>query len=179
MIPGVVARRYARAILELGSEANTLDALVDEIGRIAATYDGSQELQDALQNPLVGIASKKGILEELAGKLTLSPVAKNVLFLLNERRRMPVLPGIAQELRTLRDARRGIVRAEVTSAKPLSEDYYAKLKVQLERLTGKKIEIDKKLDPELLAGVVARIGDTVYDGSLRARLAEMKSSLLN
>jgi len=76
------------------------------------------------------------------------------------------------------DERRGIVRAEVLTAMPLPEDYFGKLQRELERITGRRIALDRKLDPSLICGVVVRVGDTVYDGSLIARLRQMKDSLL-
>jgi F-type H+-transporting ATPase subunit delta len=91
---------------------------------------------------------------------------------------MRALPAIVRELRILSDKKRGVLRAQVTSAKPLTPAYLDRLKVQLEKMTGKKVEIDLTEDPELLAGVVARIGDRVYDGSLRSRLREMRAQLL-
>lgn len=178
MISGAVASRYARAIYELGAEAGSPDALVDEIGRVARAYDESAELRAALDNPLVAFDAKKGILAELADRLGLSATAKHTLFLLNDRRRLRALPAIAQRLREASDQKKGVLRAEVVSAAPLGDAYLERLRAQLEKMTGKKVVLDKREDPSLIAGVVARIGDTVYDGSLRARLTQLKTALL-
>jgi F-type H+-transporting ATPase subunit delta len=178
MIAGVVARRYANALIELGAELGQLDALVEEIGAVAESYAASPELQDALENPLFPYATKKNILSELGKAIGLGQTAQNALFLLNDRRRMRVLPGIAQLLREMSDKRKGLLRAEVVTAAPLAEAYYARLQQQLEKMTGRKIVLDKREDPTILAGVITRIGDTVYDGSLRARLHEIKHALL-
>jgi F-type H+-transporting ATPase subunit delta len=78
----------------------------------------------------------------------------------------------------LSDAKQGVLRAEVTTAVRLSEGYYAKLQAQLEKMTGQRVALDRREDPAILAGVIARIGDRVYDGSLRARLTELGHSLL-
>ena len=177
MIAANVARRYAKALVDLGLETGTLDALSDEISRAASAYGASADLRQAMENPLVSYAQKKGILTELAEKLGLGPVARNTLLLLNDRRRLRILPGVAQLLREISDAKKGVLRAEVISAAPLSEAYYGKLLVQLEKMTGKKVVLEKREDPALLAGVVTRIGDTVYDGSLLARLREMRHAL--
>jgi F-type H+-transporting ATPase subunit delta len=88
------------------------------------------------------------------------------------------LPAIAQLLREMSDAKQGILRAEVTTAVRLSDAYYAKLQAQLEKMTGQRVAIDKREDPSILAGVIARIGDRVYDGSLRSRMTELGQSLL-
>jgi F-type H+-transporting ATPase subunit delta len=177
MIAGVVARRYATALLELGSESGQLDALVEEIGEVASVYESSAELRESLENPLFPHAVKKAILEDLASTIGLGQTARNALHLLGDRRRMRVLPGIAKLLREMSDKKKGLLRAEVVTAAPLSEAYYTRLQQQLEKLTGKKVALDRREDPSLLAGVVTRIGDTVYDGSLRTRLQEIKHAL--
>ena len=178
MIAGAVARRYAKALIELGSETGQLDALVEEISAVAASYEASVELQDALENPLFPYAVKKALLAEVATTIGLSQTATHALFLLNDRRRMRTLPGVAKLLREMNDKKKGILRAEVVTAAPLSEAYYARLQQQLEKMTGKKVVIDRREDPSILAGVVTRIGDTLYDGSLQTRLNEIKHALL-
>lgn len=178
MIPGVIARRYATALLELGSETNQLDALVDELQRTAQAFELSAELRTALADPLIPVQAKHEIIREVATLLTLGQVTKNALALLVDRRRIKALPAIAQELRTMADDKRGILRAEVLTAMPLPEEYFTQLQQQLERVTGRRIALDRKLDPSLISGVVARVGDTVYDGSLIARLRKMKETML-
>ncbi|HEY2514980.1 MAG TPA: ATP synthase F1 subunit delta [Polyangiaceae bacterium] len=178
MIAGAVARRYAQALIELGAESGQLDALVEEISAIAASYESSPELQDSLENPLFPHAVKKNILSDLAQTIGLGQTTRNALFLLNDRRRMRVLPGIARLMREMNDKKKGLLRAEVVTATALSEAYYGRLQQQLEKMTGKKVVLDKREDPTILAGVITRIGDTVYDGSLRSRLHEIKHALL-
>jgi F-type H+-transporting ATPase subunit delta len=173
-----VARRYAKAILELGSERGKLDALVNEMSDAAAAYKSSPELRAALENPLVALDAKKAILDELSQRLGLSPTAHHALRLLGDRRRLRALPAIAQLLRELNDAKRGVVRAEVITAVRLSDGYYQRLQTELEKMTGKKVVLDTREDATILAGVITRIGDMVVDGSLRSRLQEMKTALL-
>jgi F-type H+-transporting ATPase subunit delta len=178
MIPSAVALRYAKALFALGEESGQLEAIVAELGRAASTYESSAELRQALENPLVPHPAKRSIVTEVAQRLSLGASSKNTLLLLSDRRRLRALPAIVRELRVLSDKKRGVVRAVVTTAKPLSAAYQERLKVQLEKMTGKKVELDVSEDASLLAGVVARIGDRVYDGSLRSRLAEMRTQLL-
>jgi F-type H+-transporting ATPase subunit delta len=178
VIPGVIARRYATALIELGTETGQLDALVDEIGRAAQAYTASPELRTAMADPLVSNHAKHAILGEVADKLSLGPAAKNTLKLLLDRRRIQALPAIANRFREMADAKRGILRAEVLTAMPLPEEYFGMLQQQLERITGRRIALDRKLDPTLICGVVARVGDTVYDGSLIARHRHLKDSML-
>lgn len=178
MIGTNVARRYAKALIEIGTETSTLQALVGEITSVAEAYASSPELQRALDNPLVAHEAKKAILTEVAERAGVSVVTKNTLLLLGDRRRLHALPAIAQLLREMSDAKQGVLRAEVTTAVRLSDAYYEKLQAQLEKMTGQKVAIDKTEDPSILAGVIARIGDRVYDGSLRSRLTELGHALL-
>jgi F-type H+-transporting ATPase subunit delta len=173
-----VARRYAKALVEIGQETGSLDALVDELTRASEAYEASHELRHALENPLVPHPSKKAVVVEIAEKLGVGPITLNTLQLLVDRRRMRVLPGIAQLMKEMNDLKKGVLRAEVISAAPLSDAYYGKLHAQLEKLTGKKVALDKTTDPALIAGVVTRIGDTIYDGSVLARLREMRQALM-
>ena len=178
MIGANVARRYAKALFEIGHESQNLSTLVDQVSTVAQAYEASEELQKALDNPLVAPEAKKAILTEVADRSGVAPMVKHTLLLLNDRRRLHALPAIAQLLREMSDAKQGVLRAEVTTAVELSAGYYAKLQAQLEKMTGRKVAIDKKLDPSILAGVIARIGDRVYDGSLRSRLTELGHALM-
>ncbi len=178
MIPGVIAKRYATALLELGSESGQLDSLVDEIARAAVTYEGSSELRAIFDDPMLAPTAKQSILRELGERLGLGQATKNALALLLDRRRIRALPAISMRLRDMADAKRGILRAQVLTAMPLSEEYFEKLQRELERITGRRVALDRKLDETLICGVVVRVGDTVYDGSLVARLKQMKEAIL-
>lgn len=178
MSVSIVARRYAQALLELGVEEGNLDKLVEELGAIASAWDSSPELRNALENPLVSHAAKRAVMSELCGQIGATTTARHALLLLVDRRRTKALPHIARTLRELADARKGVVRAEVTTAVPLGEAYYARLQAQLEKMTGKRVVVDRVTDPSLIAGVVTRIGDRILDGSLRTRLQSLKDSLM-
>jgi F-type H+-transporting ATPase subunit delta len=174
----IVARRYAQALLQLGVEEGSLDRLVDEVSTVAHAWETSPELRNAVENPLVPHEVKKAVIAELAGQIGATPTTRNALLLLIDRRRTKTLPYVASYLRELADARKGVVRAEVTTAAPLSDAYHARLQAQLEKMTGKKVVIDRKTDPGLIAGVVTRIGDRILDGSLRTRLQSIRDSLM-
>lgn len=177
MIPGVIAKRYATALLELGAETGQLNALVDELGRAAQTYETSQDLRGVFDDPLLAPAAKRAILAEVADKIGASQTTKNALSLLLDRRRIKALPAIASRLREMADQKRGLLRAEVLTAMPLSEEYFEKLQRELERISGQKVALDRKIDDTLICGVIVRVGDTVYDGSLVARLKQMKETM--
>lgn len=173
-----VARRYARAILEIGKEDGNLPALARELTAFGDTYATNEELRSVLDNPLVPEEGREGVLGEIASRMGLSQTSVSTLRLLLRRRRLITLPEIARQLARLADEEQNVIRAVVTSANPLSEGYLNELKATLERSTGKKVAITHSHDPSLIAGVVTQIGDQVIDGSVRARLASFRDSLL-
>jgi F-type H+-transporting ATPase subunit delta len=174
----IVARRYAQALLEIGAEEGSLDKIVEDMAAVAEAWEASADFRNAIENPLVAHDAKKAVVSELVERIGGSPVTRSALLLLVDRRRMQTLPYLAHTLRELGDARNGVVRAEVTTAGPLSDEYYAKLQAKLEKMTGQRIVIDKKTDPAIIGGVIARIGDRIFDGSLRTRLETLRSALL-
>ena len=178
MSVSIVARRYARAVMDLGIELGSLDAIVDEVSAFAAAYETSPDLRSALENPLVAHSAKKAVINDVADRLGVSTTTRHTLQLLVDRRRAKALPYVAQALRELADARKGLLRAEVTTAAPLPETYYARLQAQLEAMTGQKVVVDRRTDTTLIAGVVTRIGDRILDGSLRTRLQSLRDALM-
>jgi F-type H+-transporting ATPase subunit delta len=173
-----IARRWARAIFELGKEGNAVARLNGDIGSFAEVYAGNAELSGVLENPLVPEAAREAVIVEIAGKLGLSDTAKSALRLLAKKRRLGALPLIARQLGRLTDEDQGILRAEVVTAAPVGEDYLGKLRAELEKATGKKVTVSHKVDKSLIGGVVTRIGDRVIDGSVKTRLATFRENLL-
>ena len=178
MIGSVVGRRYAKALLELGAESGTLDALVREISEISAAIEASTELCDVRDNPQVSRPARKAVFAEIAQRAGASATTRNTIGLLIDNGRLRVLPEIARSLREEADRRAGVLRAQVTSAAPLAEAYVGKLQAALEKRFGKKVVLQRGVDPSLLAGIVTRVGDTIIDGSLKAHLHELKQGLL-
>ncbi|MGK3997840.1 ATP synthase F1 subunit delta [Sorangium sp. So ce1024] len=173
-----VARRYGRAIFEIGKETGTLSNLAREFGEAGAMYSASEELRLVLDNPLIPETQREELLRELGARAGFSEVTRNTLLLLARRRRLAALPEIARQLSLLVDQDQNIARAVVTSAGPLSDGYLERLRAELERSTGRKISITHRQDPSLIAGVVTQIGDQVIDGSLRTRLSTFRENLL-
>ena len=177
MSVSIVARRYAQALLELGVEQRELDRFVDEMGLLAEAWEASHDLRNAIENPLIAHAAKKAVVNELADRFGVTTVVRNALLILVDRRRTKALPYVARMLRELADLRKGVVRADVTTAVPLGDSYYARLQAQLEAMTGKRVVIDRRIDDSLIAGVITRIGDRVIDGSLRTRLQSLRDAM--
>ncbi|MFO0603786.1 MAG: ATP synthase F1 subunit delta [Polyangiales bacterium] len=172
----LVARRYARALYMIGVEENRLDALAREVKSLGDTVRTSAELASFLSNPVVPQAARRAVVTELLGRLTLSPVARNFALMLADRRRGHLLPDVADALAALSDERAGKVQAQVTSATALTDAQVQKVRAALERLTGKAVSVSHRVDPSLIGGMVTRIGDKVYDGSLRTRLDEIRQA---
>ena len=173
-----IADRYARAVFELGIETGELKPLTEQVRGMAEVYRASPELRSVLGNPTVEEAKREAILKEIGLRLGLGELALNTVRLLAHRRRLAFLPEIARRLGTLSDEKAGILRASVTSATPLSESHYQALAAEIERATRKKVVLERKQDPTLIAGIVTRIGDNTIDGTLKGQLAHLERQLL-
>jgi F-type H+-transporting ATPase subunit delta len=173
-----VADRYARAIFELGVESNSLSSLAKEVHSFAATYEADADFRAVIENPLVPGEQRAAVLREVGARLGLGELARKVVGYLAQRRRLGALPDIAKRLTSLSDEKEGVARAVVTSAGPLPESFYGRLAEELGALVGRKVLLDRREDPSLIAGVVTRIGDNTIDGSLKGRLDQIERQLL-
>jgi F-type H+-transporting ATPase subunit delta len=171
MSQSTVAQRYARAIFELGLETGQLDSLVSQIDEFARTYRSSPELSSVLDNPLVEPEKREAVLLEVAARVGAQGPALNAIRLLASRHKLRALPEVARKLNDAADRHAGVVRATVTSAVPLPDSFYERLKSELESAISRRIVLDRREDPSLIAGVVTRIGDHTIDGSIRSQLA--------
>jgi F-type H+-transporting ATPase subunit delta len=175
---GAAAKRYAKAVFDLASEAGELDKITDEFRAISALVDGHAELKLALTNPLVDPAQRKALIKTILDRLNVSQLTKNAVLLITDHRRSDVLGQIAVELARLSHEKAGRIQAEVISAQPLSEAQYQRVSAALEKWTGRKISLTRKVDANLIGGVVVRVGDRVFDGSVATRLRELRTALL-
>jgi F-type H+-transporting ATPase subunit delta len=176
---GSVARRYARALFEIGVEKGTFEALGQELDVLATVYSDSRELRQTLESPVFNLGQKRAILEGVLPRVAQDPLVRKFAVMLVERGRIAALPLISRVYQEMTDAQLGRVRATVVSAKPLDMATEAEIKKAIERRTGKKVLMKSEVDPTLIGGVVARVGDLVFDGSLRTRLASVGSRILN
>src|SRR5207253_2431028 len=147
VIGGQVARRYAKALIELGAEQGNLDALVKEIGDVADAIEGSAELRNLIENPGIARSARKAVLAEIAQRLGAGQTTRNAIALLADNGRLRILSALARELRREADARAGTVRAHVQSAQPLSDAYVNKLQQALEARFQRKVVVDREVDP--------------------------------
>ena len=178
MVSGMLARRYAKALLDIGIQQQTYDALGKELDRTAAVFTSSHELRTALENPVFPLEKRRMVLDELARRLGLSRVVRNFVMVLLEKGRINALPDIARAHHALVDEHAGRIRATVTSARPLDPALEQRLRTALEKQSGKVVLLEKKEDPSIVGGVITQLGDLVYDGSVRTQLAQLREELL-
>lgn len=178
MTGGTLGRRYAKAILELAVEQKQLDKVGRDLADVLAAWQSSRELQEVFENPSVGTEARRNILRAMADRMGLSPIVRNTLLFISDRRRLRSLPRIVEAFEALAEAQQDRVRAEVITATEMPEGYFAQLKTALESVTGKEVVLVRKQDPSLIAGVVTKVGDKIFDGSVKNRLRELRDELL-
>ena len=167
---------YAAGLLELARAEGVVTRVSDELYRIARALETSSDLRLTLGDPRLPLERKQGIAADLLGGRAL-PLTLNLVNLVVAGGRSRDLPAIADELAARAAAERDRAIAEVRTAFELDEETVQRLAAALSRATGKQVEVKTVIDPSVLGGVVARVGDTVIDGSLRHRLEGLRQAL--
>lgn len=173
---GSIARRYAKAILDVAREKNTLEQTGDQL-RVLSALASDPQIAAAFANPLLSTSARRELARTIAGTLSLGPMMSNFLSLLADHRRLDHLSGIAQQYEKLVDQQLGRVRATITSATALSPEDLQSLVGAFERKTGRSVLAETRVDAELLGGVVVDIEGTIYDGSLRTQLRTLATHI--
>ncbi|MGH9183928.1 MAG: ATP synthase F1 subunit delta [Acidimicrobiales bacterium] len=169
-------QRYATALFEVARAEGSLEVVEDELFRFARTLEGSDELRSALTDPAIPADRRVRVVEDLLGDRA-SPTTVSLVLLVVGVGRTKELPAIIDRLVERAAAERQRVVAEVRSAIPLDGDQRDRLARALGRATGKAVEVKVVVDPSVLGGVVAQVGDTVFDGSVRGRLAQLREAI--
>jgi F-type H+-transporting ATPase subunit delta len=177
MVSGSLARRYAKAVFEIGSKQGGLDKIGADLRSLAKAFKESKELETTLASPAIRRGDRKKVLDAVLQRIGATPTTTHLLYLLLEGERMASVPAIARELDAMIEAKAGRIAAEVVSAKPLDPAQLSQITASLEKLSGKKVSVTHRENAELLGGVVAKLGDTVYDGSLRTQLRTLRDEL--
>lgn len=174
-----IARRYATAladvVLKSPGDAETVKAELTTWGRMIIE---NGDLERAFSNPSIAHSKKERVIEELIAKAKPSKTTANFLRVLVHNDRLMVLSAIMERFDSVLQERSGVVSADVASARELDDAQRNELKANLEKLLGKPVKLDFAVDPELIGGVVTRIGSTVYDGSVKTQLANLKEELI-
>jgi len=169
--------QYANAMADIALAQGAAETAAKQLQQFGAAYAESLELRTFLASPAVSITAKHEVLEKIVARLGASKIIRNFLFVLTDHRRTQLIPEVIATFHEVIRQRQGIAEAIVSSPIELSAAQKKEMAATLARLTGKKIEAKYTLDPALLGGAVVRIGDTIYDGSLRSRLNEMRARL--
>lgn len=167
---------YARALFEIARAEGTLDEVEDELFRFARSYESSDALRNALTDELVPAAKRQAIVEDLLGGKATSTTTQLVSLVVGSGRGRD-LPAIIDRLVQRASSSKNLEVAEVRSAVPLSEDQQKRLAAALANATGKEVNLKVIIDPSVLGGLVATVGDTVIDGTVRTRLDQLKTRL--
>jgi F-type H+-transporting ATPase subunit delta len=170
------ATRYAQAVFSLGKERGTLDVWQNDLTELA-TLMGDSRVSSYLSNPSITADTKLATLEASLPS-TVQPELRNLAKLLVVRGRTNLIPQIREIFEEQVRAERGITVAQVTTAEPLTADEEALVREKLASMTGNTIEITSTIDPDLIGGIVVRIGDHVIDGSVRNKLERMRTRLV-
>ncbi len=173
-----VARRYAQAFFAVAGEEKRYEEYYQELHRFTALMADNRNLKDFFDNPMFHKADKKVVLNKLLQMLDLSRRAADFIRLLIEKGRISRIEEIEESYRQLMDQALGIARVQVKTAFSLKPEMSASLKQALESLTGNKVEMQVEEDPALLGGIVVRVGDKLYDGSVRIQLENMRKLLV-
>jgi F-type H+-transporting ATPase subunit delta len=174
-VPLSVARRYARALLEVALDKKVAPAMAERLAEAKALLHGNAELRNILLNPAVSADKKKKIAHAIWGKS--DALFALLMGLLAGRGRIALLPSIAAAYADLWNAHRGVVAAEAISATPLAAAQQTALAASARTLSGREVELSTALDPNLLGGVVLKMDGRTYDGSVRTQLQRLRARL--
>jgi F-type H+-transporting ATPase subunit delta len=173
------ANRYARALLDVAvHETANLDTIEQELAAFVDLFKQYPQLEKVMLNPAVPVQRKRAVVAELTARAKTSPIVAKLLTLLAERDRLVLVPDMLASYRDRLLDYRKVVRAEVTTAAPLASDRVKAIESSLAAKTGRTVILETRVDPAIIGGVVARIGSTVYDGSVTRQLQKMKERLV-
>jgi F-type H+-transporting ATPase subunit delta len=173
-----IARRYARALLDVSADTQRTDAVAEQLAAFVKAFEQSSELSDVLLNPAYTRSQRSQVVEALIKMMgAVETGLANTLRLLVDRNRLTYLPDIARVYRDMADARAGRVRGHVTSATKMTPDALEMLRKNLQQITQHDVILESREDPALLGGVSAQVGSVLYDGSVRTQLEQLRREL--
>jgi|SRR5215475_15915428 len=174
-----IANRYARALTDVITDRGETDDVKAELNRFGLLLNQHSELRDVFASPVVSLEHKRAVLNELLDRLKLRPTSNNFLRLLLDNSRLHDLDHMINALLRELDLRKDIISAEITTAREMSEQEKMKMRERIKAATGKEVRLQFLSDPQIIGGVITRIGSLVYDGSIKNQLAQMKQRLVS
>lgn len=171
-----ISKRYAAALYSIGQENGSFATYGKELEEFKDFFLKNRDFRNAISNPIYKLEERKNVLKYVLGKSTFSNLVKNFLNLLMDKNRIDFLEAIADKYAILTDEAANIVHAEIITARPLKDDTLQIIINSLEKMTSKDIKSEVKEDPELIGGILVKIGDLVLDGSVKAQLEGLKES---
>lgn len=174
----ILARRYAKALFSLGKEQGKTEEYSELLGAIAALYDEeSGGVGEALTNPLYPLEARQKMMAKIAEKAKADATMSGFLSLLVEKKRADILPDVAHEMKVMVDQDQNISHGAVISAVELDSELQQKIQATLEKITGNKVILQTEVDPSIIGGIIAKVGDLVLDGSIKTQLNGLKESI--
>ncbi len=178
MIARFVARRYAKALVDVAAATNELEAVRQELSGFVGLLRERRDLRQFLWNPGILRRDKDEVLDGVVSRLEFRPLTRSFLRILLGARRLPALESVLDAYESLMDERLARVKAVVTAAVPLEAEMQEHLRQRLEQVTGKTVYLTVQHDPGILGGLITQIGSLVYDGSLRGQLARLREEMV-
>lgn len=173
-----VARRYATALADVVMKNGDAQSVQTELKTWEQMMTSNAELAQVFGSPAIAHQNKEKVLENLLEKAKPSKTTANFLRVLLKNDRLAEISEINERFAGVLEERSGIVSAKITSARPLSEAEKSELQANLEKLTGRRVKANFEINAQIIGGVVARIGSTVYDGSIKTKLEELKQQMI-
>lgn len=173
-----VASRYARALVDVVLEKK-IDGALEQVNSIVEAIKENDELRKVWEAPDIPADQKRRLLDAIGAHVGLSRTIRNFFAVLIDHQRIPMVEQIARQFEVELDAALGFAEAQVTSARPLSEQERGQIESRVATMTGKKVRARYTANPEMLGGVMVQVGSTIYDGTVRGQLQKLREELVN
>lgn len=177
MIGNAVSKRYAGALFSIGKDKNLLDNFSETLQTLASAVEENAQLKELVLSPVIAQEEKKSLIMSILGLCQAGDIEKSFCSLLADKGRLSLIPAIAADFKAMLDEAKGIGRGLVTTAIDLDNDKKAEILSQLEKQTGRKLELSYAVNSDILGGIILKVGDIVYDASLRAQLDNLRESI--
>lgn len=172
-----IARRYGQALFQIAREDDRYEEYYEQVKAFSDLLGLYRNLKDLLVSPVFSPAERRTVLEDVLSRLKITGQAANFILLLSDQKRIDALDAVVETYRSFVDEAMGRVRVAIRVARALSPEFTAKLADSLQKMTGREVEMNIQEDPSLLGGVWVRIGDTIYDGTLKKQLRLLEAEL--